>query len=197
MEEHIHDIQTMDANHARDFMDAYANEIRKRSAEPDDSSTFEVEQMLSIFSDLFITGSETTAATLRWAIVYILNFPEIKERLQSDIDRVLGEDSFPSLDDKSKLPYVEGFILETLRFADIVPLSVPHATVDDKDIIFEGFRIPKGTTVMFNLDSVLSDPDIFENPKEFNPDRFLNEHGDVFQQKRTDTFQYGAPNMPR
>ena len=185
-EEHT---RTLDDNNTRDFMDIYANEIRKRAV--DTSSSFKVEQMLSLFSDLFVAGSETTTTTIRWAIVYILNFPDIKERLQSGIDKVVPTGSLPSLDDKSKLPYVEAFILETLRFANIVPLGVPHATIEDRDVIFDGFRIPKGTTVMFNLDSVLSDPDIFENPTEFNPGRFLNANGDVIQRKELIPFGMG------
>ena len=179
-EEHT---RTMDDSHARDFMDVYAYEIRKHATDTDKSSMFEVEKMLTVFGDLFITGSETAATTIRWALIYILNFPEIKERLQADIDRVVPTGSLPSLDDKAKLPYVEAFILETLRFANIVPMAVPHATIDDRDIVFEGFKIPRGTTVMINLDSVLFDPDVFENPKEFNPDRFLDENGDVIQRK--------------
>ena len=178
---------TFDDNNVRDFMDVYANEIRKT----DNSSTFEVEQMLSVFSDLFVAGSETSATTIRWAIVYILNFPEIQARLQSDIDNVIPTGSLPSLDDKAKLPYVEAFILETLRFANIVPMAVPHATTDDRDVVFEGFNIPKGTTVMINLESVLFDPGIFENPKEFNPDRFLDENGDVIQRKELIPFGVG------
>ena len=187
-EEHV---KTRDNRNIQDFMDVYDNEIRKRAAHVDKSSSFDVEQMLPLFIDLFVAGSETTATAIRWAIVYILNFPEIKERLQSDIDKVVLTGSLPSLKDKCKLPYIEAFILETLRFANIVPLAVPHATIEDRDLIFDGFRIPKGTTVMFNLDSVLFDPNIFENPTEFNPNCFLDEHGGVIQQKELIPFGIG------
>ena len=182
--------KTINLDKPRDFMDVYINEIRKEDA-ISDNPDFTVEQLLVLFIDLFAAGSETTATTIRWAILYLLHFPNIKLRLQAEIDNVLPDGGMPTLADKSRLPYVEAFILEVLRFADIAPLSVPHAVVDDRDIEFEGYRIPKGTTVMFNLDSVLMDPAIFNNPKEFNPDRFLDDKGEVIRQKELIPFGIG------
>lgn len=178
------------ANNPRDFMDVYIKEIMKQEAITDESN-FTVEQLLMILIDLFGAGAETTATVIRWAIVYILNFPDIKERLQADIDNAIPNGSMPTLTDKARLPYVEAFIMEVLRFSNVVPMSVPHAVIGDMDIIFEGYRIPKGTVIMFNLDSVLFDPEIFNNPKEFNPERFLDANGDVMRPKELIPFGIG------
>ena len=182
--------KTIDLNNPRDFMDIYISEIIKEAASSS-SSDYNVEQLLFILIDLFAAGAETTATAIRWAVVYILNFPDIKLRLQAEIDDVIPNGGLPTLDDKAKLPYVEAFIMETLRFANIVPLAVPHAVVDDRDIEFEGYRIPKGTSVIFNLDSVLFDPAKFNNPMEFSPDRFLDGNGEVVRQKEWISFGIG------
>ena len=183
-------IKTIDLNNPRDFMDVYINKIRKEEA-ISDNSDFTAEQLLALYMDLFVAGSETTTSTIRWAILYLLHFPNIKLKLQAAIDNVVPDGGMPTLADKSKLPYVEAFIMEVLRFANIVPMSTPHAVVDDRDIEFEGYRIPKGTAVMFNLDSVLMDPAIFNNPKEFNPERFLDDNGEVVRQKEFIPFGVG------
>ena len=83
----------------------------------------------------------------------------------------------PCLDDKAKLPYVDAFIAEVLRCANIVPLGLPRAEIDGNDSYIDGNRIPHDATIMFDYDSVFMDDEIFERPEVFAPDRFLNASG--------------------
>ena len=94
------------------------------------------------------------------------------------------------LDDKAKLSYVEAFIMEVQRCASVLPLAIPHAVTSD-DVVFHGYRMPKDTPVLFNLDSVLKDPDIFENPLQFNPERFIDADGNLFWPKEFIPFGIG------
>ena len=111
-------------------------------------------------------------------------------RLQSDIDNIIPDHCVPRLEDKAKLAYVEAFIMEVQRCANIAPLAVPHAVTSD-NVIFHGYNIPKDIPVLFNLDSVLKDPDIFENPLLFNPERFIDADGKVFRPKEFIPFGIG------
>ena len=72
--------------------------------------------------------------------------------------------------------------MEVQRCTNIAPLAIPHVVTRD-DVVFQGYRIPKDIPVVFNLDSVLKDPDIFENPSQFNPGRFTDADGNVFRPK--------------
>ena len=181
-EEHFDNLHGNDAN---DFFDAYILEMSK-GENPD----FSVYQLSMIARDLFGAGAETTATTIRWAVLYLLKYKNIKARLQADIDGIIPSNRVPSLEDKAKLPYVEAFIMEVLRCANIAPLAVPHA-VTNEDVVFHGYRIPKDTPILLNLDSVLTDADIFENPSQFNPERFLDSDGKVFRPKEFIPFGIG------
>ena len=181
-EEHA---RKLDENKPKDFFDMYILEMSKG-----DNPEFTVDQLCTIARDLFAAGSETTATTIRWAVLYLLKYGDIKARLQSDIDEIIPDNHFPRLEDKANLPYVEAFILEVLRYANIAPLGVPHAVTTD-DVVFQGYRIPKDTPVLFNLDSVLKDPQLFENPLQFNPGRFIGDDGKVFRPKEFIPFGIG------
>jgi cytochrome P450 len=137
------------------------------------SKTFQRENVWVILHDLMAAGSETTATTLKWVIFALAKYPAFKKKIQNKVDVVLPRDKTPSMSDKENLPYVEATILEALRFGSVVPLSVPHAVLHDT--VFQGFKIPADATILPNIYSVHFDPDIFPEPEEFRPERFLNE----------------------
>ena len=180
---------TYDSETTRDIMDAYIHEIKKAEISKE-ASDFTYEQLSKVVGDLVGAGSETTASTIRWAVLILINFPDIQLRLQADIDGVITNERQPSLDDKKDLPYVEAFIMETLRFANVAPLAVPHATMEDH-VTFEGYFIPKNTSVIFNLDSAFFDPDAFEDSETFNPERFLDDNGNVLKPREFLPFGLG------
>ena len=181
---------THDANNPRDYIDLFITEMVK-SESLGNQNDFSLEQMLTVTRDLFGAGSESTATAIQWAVLYLLKHPEIQKRLHEDIDSVIADNELAHLDDKVKLPYVEVFIMEVLRIANIAPLALPHSATTDSEVVLEGFRIPDGCSIIFNLDSVLQDPDIFENPTQFNPDRFLDEDGKIIRPKELIPFGMG------
>ena len=81
-----------------------------------------MDQLVTIVSDLIGGGTETTTATLCWAIVYLLRYPDVQERLQKEIDDVIGQ-RLPTKKDLPAMPYVEACIHEIQRISDIVPLG--------------------------------------------------------------------------
>jgi len=67
---------------------------------------------------------------------------EAQNKAQAEIDRVVGADRLPNYQDRDSLPYVEAIYREVLRWRPPVPLSVPHASVEDD--VYNGYFIPKG-----------------------------------------------------
>lgn len=104
-------------------------------------------------------------------------YPDIQKRLQEEVDKVVGRSCLPSLNDQPHLPYVMAFLYEMLRFSSFVPVTIPHSTTADTSI--NGYPIPKDTVVFINQWSLNHDPKKWDQPKIFNPLRFLDEDGEL------------------
>ena len=109
--------------------------------------------------------------------------------MRKEIHDIIGESRFPSLEDRSKLPFCDAVLFETLRLGGIAPFSVPHGLT--RDLKFNGHLIPKDAMILPCLDSILNDPKLFENPFIFNPDRFLDENGKLKGTEKVLTFGLG------
>ncbi|XP_074554756.1 cytochrome P450 2J4-like [Halichoeres trimaculatus] len=156
----------------RDFIDVYLTEITKNT---DPKTGFNLETLLVCILDLLEAGTESAATTLRWALVYMMNFPEIQAKVHAEIDRVVGDSRQPTMADRPDMPYTEAVIHETQRLGNILPMGFPKMA--SKDTTLGGYFIPKGTTVNTILASVLLDKDEWETPDVFNPGHFLDSEG--------------------
>ncbi|XP_061593601.1 cytochrome P450 2J6-like isoform X2 [Cololabis saira] len=165
--------KSWDPSDPRDYIDCYLKEIQTSKGQ--DESTFDEANLIICVLDLFVAGSETTSTTLRWAFLYMAKYPEIQEKVQEEIDRVIGQSRDPTMEDRTNMPYTDAVIHEVQRMGNILPLSLPHTT--SKDVQLGGYTIPKGVTVIPNLASALFDKNEWEMPLTFNPGNFLNEEG--------------------
>lgn len=102
-----------------------------------------------ISGSLLEAGSDTTASTLYGFVLAMLVFPKVQKKGQEEIDRVVGLDRLPTIDDYEQLPYVRCCIKESLRWMPTVILGVPHASL--KEDKYMGYTIPKGSTVINNV----------------------------------------------
>ncbi|PKU35690.1 cytochrome p450 2j2-like [Limosa lapponica baueri] len=148
----------------------------------DTSSYFHEENLLCSTLDLFLTGTETTATAIRWALLYMTAYPDIQEKVQLEIDTVIGQSRQPTMADKENMPYTSAVLSEVLRMGNVVPLGVPKMSTSDTTLA--GFHLPKGTTLMTSLTSIMFDKNVWETPDTFNPEHFL-ENG---QYRRREAF---------
>ncbi|DAA31248.1 cytochrome P450 2J2 [Bos taurus] len=154
---------------ARDFIDAYLQEIEKHKGNA--TSCFHEENLIYNTLDLFFAGTETTSTTLQWGLLYMALYPEIQEKVQAEIDRVLGQSQKPSMAARESMPYTNAVIHEVLRMGNILPLNVPREVT--VDTVLAGYRLPKGTMVTTNLTALHRDPAEWATPDTFNPEHFL------------------------
>ncbi|XP_012877754.1 PREDICTED: cytochrome P450 2J2 [Dipodomys ordii] len=153
----------------RDFIDAYLNEMAKH---PDKNTTsFHEENLICCTLDLFLAGTETTSTTLRWGLLYMALNPEIQEKVQTEIDRVVSRGKQPGLADRESLPYTYAVIHEIQRMGNIIPLNVPRKVTTDTTL--SGYHLPKGTMILTNLTALHKDPKEWATPDTFNPEHFL------------------------
>lgn len=132
-----------------DFMDVFLSEIDAHAhLGPDESVNYYTdEQFIVTVKDLFLAGSETTANSMEFAILYMMLNPEVQHRVQAEIDQVIGPNRTPTMADKARMPYTEATLLEVQRMANVVPVVV-RAPIADTTI--GKYRIPKVKSLLSN-----------------------------------------------
>ena len=146
------------------------------------------DHFVATIQDMFFAGYETTSTTLRFLVAYLANFPKYQEDIHRQLDEVVGNRR-PSLDDRPNLPLIQATVLEVLRVANVVPLAVPHLTVNDTTLC--GYRVPKGTYVFAHTESVHLDPKCWEDSTVFNPYRHIDTDGKLIT-NQGNFFPFGA-----
>ena len=136
-----------------------------------------VSDLRGITIDIFFAGLDTTLTALVNSFALLLNYPECKSRICSEIDRVIGKARPPSLDDRQHMPYTKAFIMEVHRYTSEVPAAVPH--VCTRDVVFEGYHIKKGAILFPNLWFIHHDEKLWHDPWNFRPERFLDSNGEL------------------
>uniref|UniRef100_A0A8C9XMZ9 Cytochrome P450 2K1-like n=1 Tax=Sander lucioperca TaxID=283035 RepID=A0A8C9XMZ9_SANLU len=169
--------ETLNPQMCRGFVDAFL--VRKQNLEVSGiaNSHFNDRNLLYTVLNLFAAGTDTTATTLRWGLLYMAKNPKIQGKglkVQEEVNREIGSRQV-QIEDRKNLPFTDAVIHETQRLANIAPMAVPHKT--SQDITFQGHFIKKGTTVYPLLTSVLYDESEWERPHSFYPAHFLDKDG--------------------
>ncbi|KAJ3532238.1 hypothetical protein NMY22_g7821 [Coprinellus aureogranulatus] len=132
-------------------------------------------------ASLYSGGAETTVSSLDSYFLAMTLHPHVQRKAQSILDAYMhsvpSEQSFPNLSDRPNLPYIEALVYEILRWNPSVPLGLPHvATQDD---VYRGYEIRKHTVVWANIWSILHDEEVYPDPFEFRPERYLDDEGNI------------------
>ncbi|KAF0306794.1 Cytochrome P450 2J6 [Amphibalanus amphitrite] len=172
-----------DGDAPRDYMDAMLMEQRRR---PELMTDW---HMLMSVLHLFFAGSDTTATTLRWALGFLCQRPDVQRRLQAELDAEVGRQRPPTLADRQRLPFTEAVILETQRLGDLLPVLVPHQTT--APVTVGGYRLPAGVQVIGNVQAVHRSARYFAEPLQFRPERFIDAQGQFQPDKNVMAFSVG------
>nr|VWO95121.1 N/A [Ganoderma boninense] len=97
---------------------------------------------------------------------------DIQKKAQVELDAVVGPDRLPDFSDRESLVYIDAIIKEALRWMPPAPFGITHCTRDDDEL--RGYFIPAGTVLIANIWACLHDPEAYENPEEFRPERYLH-----------------------
>lgn len=162
-------------------------------------ANFTREEIAFIAVTLLEAGSDTTRNTLLEVVAGAAMYPDWIARARAELDKVCGENAqrLPTFDDMERLPMIRAAVKEAIRWRYAsshvtIPYTtskpnvtitlfrptntqtgVPHALTKDDE--FEGYRLPAGTVVTWNHWGISHDPDEYDQPERFYPDRFLND----------------------
>ena len=121
--------------------------------------------------DLMIADTDTSSQTVNWTLVLLANRPKIQAKVNEEPDRVIGPDALPTVEYRTRLPYIFACLAEPMRYRTIGPLGLPHKASEDTEI--GGYLIPAGAQVLGNIYSIHHDPGLWHSPHEYIPERFL------------------------
>nr|WNT44093.1 CYP82BF1 [Corydalis yanhusuo] len=119
---------------------------------------------------LIMAGSDSTSATLTWVLSLLLNHREVLKKAQKELDQVVGKDRQVDDSDIKDLVYLQAILKETMRLYPTAPILERLAV---EDCIVGGFHVQAGTTLFVNVSKVQRDPNLWTDPSEFEPERFL------------------------
>jgi cytochrome P450 / NADPH-cytochrome P450 reductase len=132
-------------------------------------------------------GHETTSGTLSFAMHNLLRYPKCYQRLQEEVDRVIGKQKV-TVEHLSQLPYMNAVLRETLRVSSPIPVIAfrPHP-FDNKEepVLLAGkYKVEHDQTIVALINKMHKDPRIYgDNANEFDPDRMYEEHFEELQKE--------------
>ncbi|XP_038623066.1 cytochrome P450 1A1-like [Tachyglossus aculeatus] len=167
--------RTFEKNQVRDITDSLIKHCQDKKLDENANIQLSDKKIVNVVLDLFGAGFDTVTTSLSWSLMYLVKYPEIQKKIQKELDTVIGRDRRPQLSDRSLLPYTEAFILESFRHSSFLPFTIPHSTTRATSL--NGYYIPKGRCVFVNQWQINHDPELWEDPSTFRPERFLTEKG--------------------
>ena len=120
---------------------------------------------------MFAAGTDTSSITLDWAMTELIINPEVLKRVQAEVRSVVGEKKMVLESDLPQLNYLKAVIKETFRLHPPAPILVPRESMED--VTIEGYDIPAKTRIFVNVWAIGRDPESWEDPLAFKPERFL------------------------
>ncbi|XP_072388304.1 cytochrome P450 306a1 [Diabrotica undecimpunctata] len=180
-------LDNVDTNVGQNFIQCFVLEKLKKTDE-NIKQLYSDTQFVYLLADIFGASLDTTLTSLRWYFLFMAKNQIIQTEVRKELEDVLQGRS-ASMEDINQLPLFEASVLETMRIRPVVPIGIPHGSVEDMEI--EGYRIPKGTMIVMLQWALHMDENVWENPDEFNPRRFINPEGKVEKSEYFVPFQVG------
>lgn len=151
------------------------------------------EELVTLCSEVINAGTDTSATALEWALLHLVQDQHIQERLYNEIISVVGKDGVVTEGDVEKMPYLGAVVKETFRRHPPSHFLLSHAATKETEL--GGYTIPADASVEFYTAHLSDDPNTWEEPGSFRPDRFLEGDGvgvDVTGTKGVKMVPFGA-----
>ncbi|KAG6636985.1 flavonoid 3'-monooxygenase CYP75B137-like [Carya illinoinensis] len=146
--------------------------LLKLKDEGDSKTPLTMLHLKALLMDMVVGGTDTSSNTIEFAMAEIMSKPEVMNKAQQELADVVGKENIVEESHIHKLTYLHAVMKETLRLHPVLPLLVPHCPSETCTV--GGYTIPKGSRVFVNVWAIQRDPAIWENPLEFDPQRFFN-----------------------
>ncbi|CAN6361589.1 unnamed protein product [Urochloa humidicola] len=151
--------------------------------------------MRSVSMSLLQGGTDTSSSTIEWAMALLISNPNTLKRAAAEIHSIVGTSRLLQESDLAGLPYLRCVITETLRLKPPAPCHVPHEVTQDC-VIAGGYPVARGTMVLVDVYSMQRDPNMWEEPERFMPERFMDGKTDGESRRWMMPFGMGRRGCP-
>lgn len=129
--------------------------------------------MIAVLWEMIFRGTDTVAVLIEWILARLVLHVDVQSRVQEELDRVVGRSRPVTESDISNLVYLGAVVKEVLRLHPPGPL-LSWARLAIIDTTIDGHDVAKGTMAMVNMWAISRDPEIWKDPLQFKPERFLD-----------------------
>uniref|UniRef100_A0A2N9IWF3 Cytochrome P450 n=1 Tax=Fagus sylvatica TaxID=28930 RepID=A0A2N9IWF3_FAGSY len=136
-----------------------------------DEMPLTTDNIKAIILDMFAGGTDTTSITLDWGMTELIMNPKVMKRAQAEVQGIVGERRTVSESDLPQLHYIKAVIKEIFRLHPAAPVLVRRESMEDVKI--DGYNIPAKTPFFINAWAIGRDPESWDNPDIFEPERFM------------------------
>ncbi|XP_015969465.2 cytochrome P450 93A3-like [Arachis duranensis] len=172
IEEHKDESKKNKGEGARDILDVLLHISEDETAD----IKLDTENIKAFIMDILVAGTDTTAVTMEWAMAELMKNPEVMEKARQEVDSVVGKKRIVEESDIPNLVYIQAIVKETLRLHPAGPLLFRQCS---RRAIVNGYEIPAKCRLFVNVWAIGRDPNHWENPLEFRPERFMGKQMDV------------------
>lgn len=181
----------------RNVCDAFNNAI---NCENEAARRYITNQSLSMqIVELIGTGTYSTRVTANWVMLLLAHYHDCQRKLRKEVAEVIGSETV-RLEHKSGCSYVQAFIAECLRFKPVTPIVLTHVATKPSWIKAKSgsYLVPKGTNICLNQYAINYDKEMWLQPEVFDPERFIDENGNLDSSKRelVAAFGFGSKSCP-
>ncbi|KAH9560237.1 hypothetical protein CY35_06G096500 [Sphagnum magellanicum] len=160
-------------NHSKDFLDVMFSFVESYGfGKKHGDNVIKV-----VINEILEASTDTSITTIEWALAELLKHPKFMKKAQDELDDVIGQDCGVDESDILQLKYLQAVVKETFRLHPPVTLMIPHQNMEACEI--GGYHILPKTQIFVNTWAIHQHSSAYENPLEFNPDRFLQTNVDL------------------
>lgn len=151
----------------QDLVDVLLDIQKNESAE----MPLTMDNVKAIILDMFAAGTDTTFITLDWGMTELIMNPRVLGKAQAEVRRILGDRRAVLESDLPQLHYMKAVVKEIFRLHPPAPVLVPRESMEE--VTIDGYNIPTKTRFFVNAWAIGRDPESWENPEAFEPERFM------------------------
>ncbi|OAY85285.1 Oryzalexin E synthase [Ananas comosus] len=162
-------------------------------------------EIITLLTDFFAAGSDTSSKTVEWAMAELLRNPAVLAKARAELQETLGPKEEFEESDVARLPFLQAVMKETMRLHPVGPLLLPRKPSETETGVgfleVAGFAVPSEARVLVNVWAIGRDPEVWEEAEEFRPERFLEGREVDFRGKDFEFLPFGSgrracPGMP-